>query len=540
MTGPAGNGRARRGALLIVDRARRAQLSRGRGLGKPDATDEGMALLLVLMCIMIAGALSILALGMVIAQESPTFLLRKSNKAIEAAEAGLDAGLSEIRNATSPNIINGNQVGGDRTKLPCGPLTGQVGGESGNLTYTVTFSYFSSNPANTTTAWRTANKMTCTTGSGTATTPTYALLTAAGNGAAIPNLSSADGNRSLETVYQFKVTNTNVSGGLVHTYPDGANGTLDLCFDAGSASPTAGTQLKMQACSPGSIQQLFAYRTDLSLVLAATQTTAPGSGMCLQAPQPASSSPPTYVVFQPCVSGQPNQEWSFNDVAAFEGADSNGDGGLNGWCFQVETDNTVGSRVKLAQVCGNAYNRDSTWDPDFNVGAGAAGASTQQLVNYQEFGRCFDITSQNVNSPFMIDFPCKQAPPPGTIAFNQKFTYTTSTGWLTSNNGSVYCVTTSPNNGGYVLMVNPCSTTRADQKWVVNGDTGNYATSWTIVDSNGRCLGLGPPGSTLAPLNQWSTIVVQNCNGSLSQKWNAPPNLAPASKQNTRETTGGT
>jgi len=539
MSAIAGNrSRVGGGVLLRCGRVLHTRLAKIQGRRAGD--DEGMAILLVLMCIMVATALSVLALSMVLVQESPTFLQRKSNRAIEAAEAGLDAGLSQIRNATSANIINGNQVGGDRTKLPCSALTGQVGGEQGNLTYTVNFSYFSSNPARTTAAWRAANAMTCTPGSGTATTPTYALLVSAGNGAAIPGNTSVAGNRALETVYAFKVTNTNISGGLVHTYPDGANGTLDLCFDAGSASPIAGAFLKVQPCVAGSTQQLFAYRTDLSLVLASTQTSAPGSGMCLQAPQPASSSPPTYMVFQPCVSGQPNQEWSFNDVAAFEGADSNGDGGLNGWCLAVQTDNSVGSKVILSQVCGAAYNRDSTWDPDSKVGAGAAGASTQQLVNYQEFGRCFDITSQNVNSPFMIDFPCKQAPPPGTIAFNQKFTYSTSTQWLTSNNGSVYCVTTANSNGGYVLMVNPCSTARADQKWVVNGDTGNYSTSWTIVDSNGRCLSLGPPGSSTAPLNQWSTIVVQTCDGSLKQKWNAPPNLLPASQQDTRETTGGT
>ncbi len=120
-----------------------------------------------------------------------------------------------------------------------------------------------------------------------------------------------------------------------------------------------------------------------------------------------------------------------------------------------------------------------------------AGAATQQLVNYQEFGRCFDLTGQNPNASFHIDFPCKQNPNPANIAFNQKFTYTAANGWLFTNNGtSTYCVTTNSTVGGYVTTQTPCVASRLDQKWVEMGDTGVYATSYTIVDSNGNCLSL--------------------------------------------------
>ncbi len=77
------------------------------------------------------------------------------------------------------------------------------------------------------------------------------------------------------------------------------------------------------------------------------------------------------------------------------------------------------------------------------------------------------------------------------------------------------------------------------QKWTLIYDTGDYATSYVVKDSNGNCLGLGPPGSASAPLNQWSTITSEPCNGQAEQKWNAPPNLIDAVLKNYTETTSG-
>ena len=73
-----------RGLMLPLGRVLRARLAARR-----DDSEEGMAILLVLMCIMVATELSVLALGLVIAEQSPTLLQRKSNRAIEAADIRL-------------------------------------------------------------------------------------------------------------------------------------------------------------------------------------------------------------------------------------------------------------------------------------------------------------------------------------------------------------------------------------------------------------------------------------------------------------------
>ena len=263
--------------------------------------------------------------------------------------------------------------------------------------------------------------------------------------------------------------------------------------------------------------------------------------MCVQAPQNASTSVQVPAVFQPCVTGTYSQRWSFDDSAHFQG--STPGGSLNGWCLRGQSDNVAGTPVVLVHnsvdstgSCNDGYTRRDTWRPEPKVGAGAAGAGTQQLVNYLEFGRCFDITSQNVDSAFMIAFPCKQAPNPADIAFNQRIIYNPTTQWLyTTKSGVNYCLTASTATPPYVTTP-ACSLSNPLQRWTLIYDTGNYSDSYTIHDANGNCLGLGKPGSSSAPLNQWSTITSEPCNGQAEQKWNAPPNLIDSAIKYTRET----
>ena len=137
----------------------------------------------------------------------------------------------------------------------------------------------------------------------------------------------------------------------------------------------------------------------------------------------------------------------------------------------------------------------------------------------------------------MIAFPCKQAPNPADIAFNQRIVYNPTTQWLyTTKCGENHCLTASTATPPYVTTP-ACSLSNPLQRWTLVYDTGNYSDSYTIHDANGNCLGLGRPGSSSAPLNQWSTITSEPCNGQAEQKWNAPPNLIDAATKNTRETT---
>jgi hypothetical protein len=75
-------------------------------------------------------------------------------------------------------------------------------------------------------------------------------------------------------------------------------------------------------------------------------------------------------------------------------------------------------------------------------------------------------------------------------------------------------------------------------KWTMFGDTGNYATSYRIVDSDGNCL--TPTDLSLANPDTHSDgtakVKVAVCSGSELQKWNAPPNFnKPLVLTNTRE-----
>ncbi|MHB8340288.1 MAG: RICIN domain-containing protein [Mycobacteriales bacterium] len=500
------------------------RLDRSRG----DAADQG-SIILVFLVMLIASAMSLLVLGTMLSQAHSTQFATRRVDTLHVAQAGLDVALGQIRAA------NDGQGNGVLAQLPCGPLTGTLD-PGGTSTYQVSIAYYPSDPTGQTASWLAANAISCTRGSGPPVVPGYALLTSAGADMT-PGYGQSLGNRTLQTTYVFQTTNANIADGLIHIYNDGAAGHVDLCMDAGSAQPPAGTPLELQPCQHGSPRQAFAYQPDLTLVLLATQTpTSPG--MCLDAP----ASSDTLVEFQPCTDGSgqtvtPEQQWSFNDVASFEGANTNGS--LNGLCFRVVNPNTPGTDVNLSSnTCGGSYNIGQTWDPEPSVGAGAAGPSTSQLVNYQEFGRCLDVTNQNVNWPFLIDFPCKQAPNPSYIAWNQKFAYDAATKeFVTNPSAGPYCLqsplgTASP---AYVLVEACPATPSSNVQWTVPGSTGVYATSYTILDGAGNCLSLGPPGSSSAPLNQWSTITVAKCDGSLAQKWNAPPNTAQAAVQNILE-----
>jgi hypothetical protein len=480
--------------------------------------DGGAALLLVVLLIMIAAAMGLLVLAMVAAQSGPTIRERKLARTLHGAEAGINAAQSQIKAATTADTLG--VMHGDRSKLPCGTIAGTVGGESGNIGYSVLVRYFATDPTNATSAWRTANALPCVSGYGPKQVPGYALMESQGTGDSAAGVAAASGNRTLEAVYTIKVTNANVLGGLVKNMFGGTSGNLALCFDALSAAPAADAPVKVTTCDSASSSQRFAYQINFSLVLTATQTTSTPAGMCVT----YDSAKPT-LVMRAC-DGSTSQKWGFDSGAHFRWPWS------GGVCMMIQTDNTSGSNlVANAATCSSGYGRQYTWEPEAKVGAGDAGPAQNQFVNYLEFGRCFDVTGQNVNATYLIDWPCKQDPT-SSPAWNQQLTYDTVTGHLVSN--STYCATSPATTGDYVVL-KPCVTGQASQQWTLSGDTGLYATSYTVKDYLGRCMGLGAPN---ASLSQWSTIVPAVCDGSAGQKWNAPADLIDAATKNTRETTG--
>ena len=518
----------------------RESFRRRRPFAVVDGTgsDEGIAMLLVIMAMLVLSSLSLLALGAIVVQSKPTQFQRKNIQTINAAEAGLDAGLAAIRNGT---YTEGVTLYGDRAQLPCWTnYTGQVGDPAGDgLTYSVSIRYYKSDPSEQTAAWRAANAMTCTAGIGTATTPTHAYLSSDGIGTALPSRAASLGNRTLQTVYTFSSTNPNLPGGLIK---DSAG----LCYSGGAS--IAGP-VTMQTCLPGADTQMWAYTDDYQIVLTSTRASDGTGGLCLSALIGTGSS--VAATMRTC---DPNgldytQNWgvSNSDPVQFFGHLTNSY--ATSWCLGVATTGSAGQALRASSTCTGVY-------PQAQVGAGAAGTTLKtpaevsgkpfQWVNYQEFGRCLDITGWNVSTVSQILYPCKQDPMAGAVlaaspGWNEVFVWdqTTKHFWTNRDAASnkpylasnpTYCMKSQNADNAYVLFGTLCSSitvaTDPAYRWTLNRDTGDAKTNYTIVDSYGRCLAAGAKNASNAA--SYSSVTTATCNGGGGQKWNAPANLGTA------------
>ena len=81
------------------------------------------------------------------------------------------------------------------------------------------------------------------------------------------------------------------------------------------------------------------------------------------------------------------------------------------------------------------------------------------------------------------------------------------------------------------------------QTWITyetqdgSGNDLAYKTKYTMVDSTGRCMSLGP-GTDLYN-GQYYKAVVATCDGSAQQKWNAQPSVQIPSLTDLHEISGG-
>jgi Ricin-type beta-trefoil lectin domain len=497
--------------------------------------DDG-SIVLALLVTLVGVMLSSLLVPMVLTQVRGTVENAHRVGSLAAAQTGLDVAVAQIRAADDGTGI------GTLSKLPCGPLAGPVSAVATAGRYQVTIDYFLLDPQAKSDAWIATYRMPCLPGGGTATTPSYALFRSYGTDVPTGTITSVP-NRMLRATYTLQTSNRNISGGLVHVYQTATS--TDLCMDAGSSSPAAGADLRMQPCVDDSLQQVFAYNTNLTLALVNSKTGVQPLGMCLDAG--AVHAVGNSVVFQPCAAiTQPRQQWSINDSANLEGTTDGNT--LDNYCFNVQTPNTPASLVVLGQTsgsdCHQGYDNIETWSPDAEVGAGAAGDANKQFVNFSEFGRCLDVTEQNVAYAYLISWPCKQAPNPINVTWNQKWALpmivdpaTNATGHVTTTPLLVpYCLR-SPGSiaaGQYVTVV-LCSTLAAGAiaiNWKVYGDTGAYATSYQMEDGYGFCLQATDPAAIPPDFypngRKISKIVVATCTGSALQKWNAPPTILQA------------
>lgn len=522
--------------------------------------DERGSLPMAMLVILVGMALAALLIPMVISQNSVTRFDVRRAQSLQAAEAGLDVALGLIRSASD---ADGNGV---PSKLPCNTATGTVAGTDGG-SYSVSIAYYVNNPSGQGADWQQANAMTCSSGYGVFDKPTdsfvpsFALLTSTGTDG------STEPGRTLQATYVFKTTNSNIAGGALPMFSE-PNTTDSYCMDAGSPI-RVGNAVGLQACpsDPTQVpdQQKWAYNQNLSLQLTATigdTTLNPdGTGLCLDTSSSTHNAGVGLVV-EPCAlvpSGSHkgaavwNQEWSIDDSAHFEGAKSDYSD-IDGWCIDAASQPVA--QLTLQTCAGGTTDPSQAWNPTPTVGAGQAGATNGQLVNFLLFGRCLDVTNQSVDTgdnggSFLILYPCKQNPDPTKVAWNQRWTSVPIPGgstvqWRTyyqDDSSQPYCLT-SPGSAGGDVYVSSCSSVNksaANQAWKsfaeqdADGNQLSYSLKYTVQDSTGLCLAQGPNDDQY---NDNLKVIVTGCDGTAGEKWNADPNVQVPMLSNLRELTG--
>ncbi|OJF16075.1 RICIN domain-containing protein [Couchioplanes caeruleus] len=494
-------------------------LRRGRQRAAGPYGDSGsmpMAIMVTIVGLGLTAAISPVVVNTI----STTRTAGLRTESIDAATGGLDAALAQFRSSVIGPI--GAEVGSLDDLPPCeiagvDPATG--------LRYRATITYYG--PPEEGDDESTALPLDCP----PTEVPTRAVLTVTGSGVAGADLTEgAPNTRTVQATYKFRSKTQNISGGAI---PLASPATNPLCMDGGE-NPAPGTAVWMRRCKEnGSDEQRFSYTTNLNIKLMSSESTDYPEGLCLDAGSPQRSG--NAVVFQKCLGRQARQQWSLDNSSMFRGTS---DGvTLNNFCINAE-DAGITSRLVLGG-CSGATNRN-VFRPEAKAGAGMASAATGQLVNFQQFSRCLDVTNHNPNWPYMIVWFCKQAPD-GNVSWNQQWSLpalatskeTAVPGRIrTAGSGNPgYCLRRPDSNNGYVTMVScPATDARppAALLWTMYGETGNAVTRFSVVDSNNRCL--SPTDLKVSSpdthTDGTAKVIVTTCSKAWLQKWNAPPSLA--------------
>ncbi|MFC7274610.1 ricin-type beta-trefoil lectin domain protein [Paractinoplanes rhizophilus] len=482
--------------------------------------DEG-SLPMAMLVVTVALALSATMVPIVVRQIKSTQNYDQRGAALDAAQAGLDVMVARVR-AASDQAQNGYLE-----NLPPCNLTGIVGATGGGIksTYRVTVTYRDRNGD---------DVAACA----VYDVPTTAIVESAGTNGAV--------TRTLTATYVFSTSNTNIPGGRIKI----ASSTLgEQCLDAGpAASPPAGTPVTVQKCD-GSSEQQFGYTADLYLRLIYSESSAAPSGTCLFANSTRVSGT-TPVVFRPCPTVRTtNFQWALDGSSVFHATTSasKSDGS---YCMNIRTPGSATDHAVVLAGCGGNSTKN-VWYSATGVGAGMAGDATNQLVNYKQFSRCLDVTNKQTGSAYMIAWFCKQDPG-ALVDFNQQWVHPVPVlpeifkdGPIIVNNASSnsnannsspnynYCLKSpgTATSTSWVTVVSckdAATQAKAELTWRVYHDTGDYGTSYRIMDYKKNCLQPTEQGTGIA--NNYhsdgtSKILVAPCSTADIQKWNAPANI---------------
>lgn len=473
-------------------------------------SEQGVALLSVILFMIMLSGMSLVLLGIILGQIGPGYVAQKGTQTVYAAQGGLQSGLAAMRAATK--VVTGGEVVGDISKLPC-EVKAQLDGTADSPTYRVEINYYLDDPTGRSESWldSLSNKLSCTTGSGVSTQPNFAYLVSSGSDASAAGRDPDEGNRSVAAIYKFKVTNVNIAGGRIFDFD------MNRCFQA--QNTTAGSEIRFVTnCSSNDDRQLWVYDTDWHIKLASSIVNAGDVGLCI-----SSEGSGDDAELRECDSGDYRQLWNWMGDSSWHGRNSANNG--NSKCLHRD-----GNDLEVSNSC-------TTLSPEPAAGAGAASYATHQVVNYQEFGRCLDVTDTDINKNFMISYPCKQDPSgANSFLWNHKWFYSepdVDGGQTTlhdqqirvyhnnqTNAANTYCLRTPNESGSSKYPVFTRCTNGGDNiEWTRVYNTGTYANSYLFIDTYGRCLAADENDKYNS---NWSRITVESCNGSELQKWNAP------------------
>ena len=536
---------------------------RWRRARRDDAGSMPIALLITLVGVTLSATLTTQVIG----QLSDSRRAADRTAAVAASQAGLDAGLAKIRAA-----VNG--TAGDATKLPCASLAGSLTALAGTSTatapkYSVSVGYFLVDPSTMIGDLTPIGDLTNLSKLVAGTTTISALLTSLGqtvtsttgltaavnsaigcvNGAVpqvplyglLRSTGTVGGTtRTLYAIYTFHTTEETIPGG--HVVIASTSGG-PYCLGDSNASPAAGDAVSAVLCSSSDMQTKFIYPKNLSLSLSLSRSTKSYPyGLCITAASQANNVP---AKFQACAATKSTtQQWSYdvNAQTYYGTAD-----GVNssGFCLNMQTPGLALSPIVLKSgsgFCGGAGAAGKAMVPDADVGAGAAGTNTGQLVNYKEVGRCLDLTNEDVTgawftsrglAPALITYPCKQTFS-GSVYWNHKWTGPTiptgsykATGQLYTVPASgtyankPYCLKSPGASGGFVWVA-ACSTGGSALQWTIYDAAPLAADAYQITDQYGHCLEAAGSLGTAYQFSGWSEVIATTCDGSAIQKWNVP------------------
>ena len=548
---------------MFAGRGRFALLWRSRPRVRRDDTGSmPLALLVTLVGVTLSAGLS----GVVVGQIKDSQRIADRVAAVAAAQAGLDAGLDRIRQATS----------GLLTDLPpCDQLIRPPGG-SAQPAYRTSIGYFLIDPAgfagtlgpigdltnlNQLTAGTPVDTLLGTLGK-TVTASLKAGLESAVQSAVgcvngvlkqvplyglLRSTGTVGGtSRTLYATYTFRTTEETIPGGRIVI----AGTSNQLCMGAEVRSDGQKPRLMALPCTSPDDQIKFIYPRNLNLSLAKSRTTKLAGapyGTCITALVQTENAP---VYLEPCISPKaPAQQWQYEvNQQTYYGTND----GINrsGYCLVMDQVGVVNSPIVLRSGanCGTAGAAGKAFVPDANVGSGAAGINTGQLVNFEEVGRCLDLTEEDPNggyfinkklTPALITYPCKQSFT-GSVFWNHKWTgpviptgdykaggTISTTPDKGSFIGQTYCLNSPGVPNGYV-WVSLCTGNKPTMRWTVYGASPVGTEAYQVVDNSGLCL---QAAGSLGPAFQyktWSEVIVATCDGSGVQKWNAPRSWNPS------------